>query len=120
MAIFGLLLVLLGVGVGVVSLFGLDYDTDGEREVAILSNNTTPEMVFLLGLVTGVVILLGLWTMKAGAKRSLARRKELKRVDELSEQLEVERRKNREAQAPPETGTEPGTEPGTRPPGHRR
>ena len=44
-----------------------------------------------------VVIVLGLWLMKAGAKQGWKRRKEQKRLTELSDKLdevELERRRN--------------------------
>lgn len=95
MAIFGLLLICIGVVLALVAFFGLGYDSDGDaaRDVALFNNNTTPEMVFILGMVAGALVLVGLWFMKSGAQRGWARRKELKRIDELSEKLdEAERR----------------------------
>lgn len=89
MAIFGLFIILVGVVVGLTTFLGLGYDSDGnrDREVAIFSNNTTPELIFALGMITAALLLIGLWFMKYGAQRSWARRKEHKRIEELSDKL---------------------------------
>lgn len=99
MVILGLLLLIIGV-LGILSgVFGSDYDVDGKdrRTTEIIGINVQPEVLFLLGVASGLLILAGLWFMKAGAKQGWRRRKEQKRLTELSEkldQVEHERRRN--------------------------
>ncbi|WP_408897716.1 hypothetical protein ACJ5H2_01085 [Nocardioides sp. R1-1] len=99
MVILGLLLLIIGV-LGILSgVFGSDYDVDGKdrRTTEIIGINVQPEVLFLLGVASGLLILAGLWFMKAGAKQGWRRRKEQKRLTELSEKLdrvEHDRRRN--------------------------
>ena len=99
MGIFGLLLLILGV-LGILSgLFGSDYDVDGKdrRTTEIIGINVDPEMLFLIGVLSGVLVLAGLWFMKLGAKQGWRRRKEQKRLTELSTKLdEVEQERRRD------------------------
>ena len=44
--------------------------------------------LFLIGVGSAVAIWWGLWILKSGSKRSWARRKEQKRLEKLSEQLD--------------------------------
>lgn len=99
MVILGLLVLLLGVALVLVGLFATGYDLDakGRTVVSIFKNDTTPEVIFLLGVASAVLVVLGLWLMKAGAKQGWKRRKEQKRLTELSDKLdevELERRRN--------------------------
>lgn len=99
MVILGLLVLLLGVALLLIGIFATGYDLDakGRTVVSIFKNDTTPEVIFLLGVASAVVIVLGLWLMKAGAKQGWKRRKEQKRLTELSDKLdevELERRRN--------------------------
>jgi len=99
MVILGLLLLIIGV-LGILSgVFGSDYDVDGKdrRTTEIIGINLQPEVLFLLGVASGLLIVAGLWFMKAGAKQGWRRRKEQKRLSELSEkldQVELERRRD--------------------------
>jgi hypothetical protein len=97
MVILGLLLLLAGVALVLVGVFstGYDLDKDGNTHVAILNNDTTPEFLFVMGMVASALILFGLWSMKVGAKQGWRHRQERKRLDELSAKLdraEAERR----------------------------
>jgi hypothetical protein len=99
MVIIGLLLLIIGV-LGILSgVFGSDYDVDGKdrRTTEIIGINVDPEVLFLLGVASGLLILAGMWLMKAGAKQGWKRRKEQKRLTELSEkldQVELDRRRS--------------------------
>lgn len=99
MVIFGLLLLLVGVIVLLLGFFTSDVDVDEENpsqsSVELMRANLDPEWLFVFGVVSGVLIVLGLWVMKAGTARSWKRRKEEKRLSELNEKLdrvEAERR----------------------------
>lgn len=89
MAFLGLLIIVIGGLLGLMTFFGVGYDSDGghDREVAIFSNNTTPEMVLVLGIVAGALVMLGVWFMKAGAQRGLRRRKESKQLNQLHDRM---------------------------------
>lgn len=98
MVILGLVVLLVGAILVLVGLFATGYDLNdsGRTVVAIFKNDTTPEVVFLLGVGSGLLVVLGLWLMKAGAKQGWKRRKEHKRLNELSQKLddvEAERRR---------------------------
>ena len=100
MVIFGLLLLILGV-LGILSgIFGTDYDTvEGQDQVTteFLGINCGPEVIFLLGVASTLLTVGGLWIMKAGAKQGWKRRKEQRRLTELSHKLdevELERRRD--------------------------
>lgn len=95
MVILGLLLILLGALVIVAAL--LDLEPVSVELVGIDLNALT---VFLLGVVAGVAILWGFGILRFGTRRSLQRRKESKRLSELSEKLdraEAERRSDGES-----------------------
>jgi hypothetical protein len=99
MVVFGLILLVLGVALLLSGLFGTDYDQDTSdpslTTTELLGVNMGPEVVFLLGAVAGALILLGLWFMKSGTQRGWRRRKEQRRLEDLSEKLdraEAERR----------------------------
>lgn len=101
MVIFGLLLVVAGAFLVLSGIFGIGYDRDEKNPARdtteILGINVQPEVIFFLGVAAGVLILAGLWFMKAGAKQGWRRRKEQKRLSELSEKLdevELERRRD--------------------------
>lgn len=99
MVILGLVVLLVGVILVLVGLFATGYDLNdsGRTVVAIFKNDTTPEVVFLLGVASALFVVLGLWLMKAGAKQGWKRRKEHKRLNELSQKLddvEAERRRD--------------------------
>jgi len=92
MVILGLLLILLGALVGVVGLF-LNEGTGellGRFDIGSVG-------VFLMGAVAGALVLWGISILKWGTKRGLARRRESKELNRLSEKLdrvEAERRED--------------------------
>lgn len=94
MVILGLVLILLG-GLAIVSaVFALDIDNSG---IQYLSIGVSPFVLFLIGLISAVAILWGFSLAKWGGKRGLARRREQKRMDNLSEQLDdAEARRRRD------------------------
>lgn len=100
MVIFGLLLLVIGVLGILAGIFGTDYDTvEGKNQLTseFLGINCGPEVIFLLGAASTLLMVLGLWVMKAGAKQGWKRRKEQKRLSELSSKLdevELERRRD--------------------------
>ncbi len=98
MVIIGLLLLIIGVLAILSGVFGSDYDVDGKdrRTTEIIGINVDPEVLFLIGVVSGLLVIAGLWFMKTGAKHGWKRRKEHKRLNELSQKLddvEAERRR---------------------------
>ncbi|MFC5729150.1 MULTISPECIES: hypothetical protein [Nocardioides] len=96
MVILGLLILLLGV-LGVLGgLFGTGYENDKET-TSYVGVDVTPEVIFILGIISALLVVAGLWTMKTGAKQGWRRRREHKRLGELSEKLdrvESERRRD--------------------------
>ncbi|HVK29289.1 MAG TPA: hypothetical protein VM575_13195 [Nocardioides sp.] len=99
MVIIGLLLLIVGVLAILSGVFGSDYDVDGKdrRTTEIIGINVDPEVLFLIGVASGLLVLAGLWFMKTGAKQGWKRRKEQKRLSDLSQKLdEVEADRRRE------------------------
>lgn len=95
MVILGLLLIFLGALVIVAAL--LDLEAVSVELVGVDLNALT---VFLLGVAAGLAILWGFGILRFGTRRSLQRRKESKRLNELSEKLdraEAERRDDAES-----------------------
>ncbi len=89
MLILGLLLIALGALAIVVVVF------DASGSVEVLGNDLTAVTIVLGGVAAGLAILWGFGILKFGTKRSLARRRESKKLTELSEKLdkvEAERR----------------------------
>ena len=81
MFVIGLLLM----GAGVVAiLLALFATTSGA--VTFVGADLDPTTVFLLGLVSGLAILWGFAIAKTGARRSLRRRRERRRLSELSDE----------------------------------
>ncbi|TWH04733.1 hypothetical protein L615_001000000660 [Nocardioides sp. J9] len=98
MVIFGLLLLVVGVLGILAGVFGSDYDVDKKdrRTTEIIGINVDPEVLFLIGVASGLMVVAGIWFMKTGAKQGWKRRKEQKRLSELSQKLdaaEAERRR---------------------------
>ena len=94
MVILGLVLIALGALAIVLGVFTSEVDGG---EVQIVGQDLSPAALFLIGVAAAVAIWWGLWILKSGSKRSWARRKEQKRLEELSEKLnvvEAERRMN--------------------------
>jgi hypothetical protein len=83
MVILGLLLIIVGAGAIVAALFS-EPGTAGE----LLGFDITTLQAFLVGVAAGASILLGLWILKWGTKRTLTHRKERKELNKLSERLD--------------------------------
>ena len=95
MFILGLLLIGGGTLLIVASVFTAKITASGQLE--LLGTEVGAVTLFLLGVGAGVAILFGLTTAKFGAKRSLAKRRESQKINELSEKLdraEAERRRD--------------------------
>ena len=89
MVILGLVLVVAGVVLVLLGLFASDVSFDNNKATVEIANvDLSPEGVFLAGVVAAVLILLGLWAVKLGAKQGWKHRKEQKRLAELSEKLD--------------------------------
>jgi uncharacterized OsmC-like protein len=96
MVVLGLILILLGALAIVSAVFALDVDAN---QVSYLGLDISPLALFLIGVASAVAIVWGLWSIKFGGQRGLARRREQKRLTELSEKLdevEADRRRDDE------------------------
>jgi type VI protein secretion system component VasK len=85
MVILGLVLIVLGALAIVCGLFTAKFD---HGDLQFLSFDVSPVALFFIGVGSAVLIWWGLWILKSGSKRSWARRKEQKRLEKLSEQLD--------------------------------
>jgi hypothetical protein len=85
MVILGLVLIALGALAIVCGLFTSKLDGP---HLQFLGQDLSPAALFLIGVGSAVAIWWGLWILKSGSKRSWARRKEQKRLEELSEKLD--------------------------------
>jgi len=86
MLILGLVLIAVG-GLAIVSaVFGSEIDGG---KLQYLSMDVSPLALFLIGVGSAVAIWWGLALFRIGSKRSWARRKEQKRLTELSEKLDT-------------------------------
>jgi len=85
MVILGLLLIALGALAIVCGLFATQI-VGGNLQ--FLGQDIGPVTLFLIGVGSAVAIWWGLWILKSGSKRSWARRKEQKRLEQLSEKLD--------------------------------
>lgn len=85
MVILGLILIVLGALAIVCGLFATEVDG---TKLQFLGQDVSPAALFLIGVGSAVAIWWGLWILKAGSKRSWARRKEQKRLEELSQKLD--------------------------------
>lgn len=84
-----LLLGLLIIAVGAVLLIGGIFAAEvSGQQVELLGIDLSPMAFFLAGTAAGVLVLLGLWVSKAGARRELRQRKERKEMADLSEKLD--------------------------------
>ena len=95
MVILGLVLLLAGVVIVLLGLFTSDVSSSNGT-VEIANVDLTPAGVILAGMIAALLIFLGLWAIKLGAKQGLRRRREQKRLNELSEKLgraEADRRR---------------------------
>ena len=84
MILLGLVLILLAALAIVAALFTAEVSGS---DVELLGLDLSPVGLFLVGLGAGLAIWWGFWLFKAGSARSLARRREQKRLSELSDQL---------------------------------
>lgn len=82
MLVLGLLLVIAGTLVVLAAVFS----SDGTAEM--LGNELTTLTIFLLGVAAGLAILWGLTVIRFGARRELARRREHRRLEEISQKLD--------------------------------
>jgi type VI protein secretion system component VasK len=85
MVILGLLLIALGALAIVCGIFATEIDG---TKLQLLGQDLSPAALFLIGVASAVAIWWGLWILKAGGKRSWARRKEQKRLEDLSQKLD--------------------------------
>ena len=85
MVILGLVLIALGALAIVSGLFATEVDG---TQLQFLGQDLGPQALFLIGVGSAIAIWWGLWILKSGSKRSWARRKEQKRLEELSEKLD--------------------------------
>jgi type VI protein secretion system component VasK len=86
MVILGLVLLALGALAIVCGLFTSEVDGG---QLQFLGQDISPAVLFLIGVGAAVAIWWGLWILKYGSKRSWARRKEQKRLEELSSKLDA-------------------------------
>jgi high-affinity Fe2+/Pb2+ permease len=85
MVIIGLLLIALGAVAIVLGVFTAELDGTTLQFAGV---ELSPIALFIIGVAAAVAIWWGLWMLKSGSKRSWARRKEQKRLEELSEKLD--------------------------------
>ena len=85
MLLLGLILIALGALVIVAAVFTVEI-VGGDIE--LIGLEVTPLGLFLIGLAAGIAILWGFEIFKWGTKRGLARRREQKKLNELSEKLD--------------------------------
>ncbi|MDN5744325.1 MAG: hypothetical protein L0H31_04310 [Nocardioidaceae bacterium] len=96
MLVLGVILLALGLLGLVLSFFGADIDYK-HRSTEILNWDVSPGTLVLWGAASTLLILGGVWLIKVGAKHDWKKRKENKRLGELSEKLdraEMERRRD--------------------------
>ena len=85
MVILGLVLIALGAVAIVCGVFASEVVG---TKLQLLGQDVSPATLFLVGVAAAVAIWWGLWLLKSGSKRSWARRKEHKRLEELSDKLD--------------------------------
>ncbi len=89
MVILGLVLLVVGAVIVLLGLFTSEVKfEDNEATVEIANVNLSTEGLFLAGVIAAALIIVGLWTIKLGAKMGWKHRKEQKRLHELSDKLE--------------------------------
>lgn len=94
MVVLGLILLAAGV---VTILAGVLTAENAVGVVQVLGVDVGATTLFLLGLASGIAVLLGAWLVRVGTRRSLQARREHKKLQELSHQLdavEAERRRD--------------------------
>lgn len=82
MLVLGFLLVIAGILVVLAAVFS------GAGTAEMLGNELTTLTIFLLGVAAGAAILWGLAVLRFGARRELARRREHRRLEEISQKLD--------------------------------
>ena len=85
MVILGLVLIAIGALAIVCGVFTSEIEG---TQLQFLGQDISPAVLFLIGVGSAVAIWWGLWIFKSGSKRSWARRKEQKRLEKLSDQLD--------------------------------
>ena len=85
MVLLGLILILLAALAIVAAVFTAEVNGS---DVEFLGVDVGAVTLFLIGLGAGLAIWWGFWIFKSGSRRSLARRREQKRLNELSEKLD--------------------------------
>ena len=85
MVILGLVLIAVGALAIVCGVFTSEVEGN---QLQFLGQDIGPVALFLIGIGSAVAIWWGLWLFKSGSKRSWARRKEQKRLEKLSDQLD--------------------------------
>ncbi|WP_051247805.1 hypothetical protein [Nocardioides halotolerans] len=85
MVIIGLVLIAIGAVAVVLGVFTAELDGTTLKYAGI---ELSPVALFLVGVAAALAIWWGLWILKSGSKRSWARRKEQKRLEKLSDQLD--------------------------------
>ena len=86
MVILGLVLIALGGLAIVTAVFATEIDNG---QLVYLGIDVSPLVLFLIGVASAVAVLWGFSISKWGGKRSWARRREEKRLTELSEKLDT-------------------------------
>lgn len=81
-------LILIGAGALVIVSAVFTAELDGSS-LEILGVGVSPLGLFLLGVGAGLAVLWGFGILKYGTKRSLRQRRESKKLEELSEKLEI-------------------------------
>jgi len=85
MVIIGLVLIALGAVAIVCGVVTAEIDGTTLKLAGI---ELSPTALFIVGVAAAVAIWWGLWLLKSGSKRSWARRKEQKRLEDLSQKLD--------------------------------
>ncbi len=85
MVILGLVLIAVGALAIVCGVFTSELEG---TQLQFLGQDLSPAALFLIGVGSAVAIWWGLWILKSGSKRSWAHRKEQKRLEKLSAQLD--------------------------------
>lgn len=93
MVVFGLVLLVVGALLILSGIFGAGTEsrTSGgvtDVHTTFLGFEMTATALFLIGVAATALVLAGLWFAKIGLKQGWARRKEQKRLSELSDKLD--------------------------------
>ncbi|TIC85083.1 hypothetical protein E8D34_13505 [Nocardioides sp. GY 10113] len=93
MLVLGLVLLVLGAILVLSGLFasGTEAKTVGgttDVHTTFLGIDMPAETLFLIGVASAVLVLGGLWLSKVGARQEWRRRKDRRRLDELSQKLD--------------------------------